>query len=112
MISNEYYSQGKLLITGEYFVLEGSLAFAVPLKLGQNMLVTYLNDNTGELIWETTIKKEFWFRAIYDLNSLEIKETSELNTAFYLQKLLHIIKNKSEILSKNKLSIQINTNLE
>jgi len=54
-MSNEYYSRGKLLITGEYFVLEGATAFAVPLRFGQSMAVDYLDDNLGDLTWETTV---------------------------------------------------------
>ena len=32
-----FYSNGKLLITGEYLVLKGALALAVPTVLGQEM---------------------------------------------------------------------------
>lgn len=34
-----YYSNGKLLITGEYLVLDGAKAFALPTQKGQNMIV-------------------------------------------------------------------------
>ena len=34
-----YYSNGKLLITGEYVVLDGAKAFALPTKFGQNLIV-------------------------------------------------------------------------
>ena len=34
-----YYSHGKLLLTGEYAVLDGALALALPTKLGQSMTV-------------------------------------------------------------------------
>lgn len=36
----EFYSNGKLLITGEYLVLDGATAFAVPTKFGQNLIVS------------------------------------------------------------------------
>jgi mevalonate kinase len=35
----EFYSNGKLLITGEYLVLDGAKAFALPTKYGQNLIV-------------------------------------------------------------------------
>lgn len=38
-----YYSNGKLLITGEYLVLNGALALALPTKFGQFLHVTPLN---------------------------------------------------------------------
>ncbi|WPR72548.1 GYDIA family GHMP kinase [Flavobacterium sp. NG2] len=34
-----FYSNGKLLITGEYLVLDGANAFALPTKLGQNLII-------------------------------------------------------------------------
>jgi len=39
-MTREFYSNGKLLITGEYVVLDGALALAVPTKLGQSLKVT------------------------------------------------------------------------
>jgi len=35
----EFYSQGKLLLTGEYVVLDGAKALALPCKLGQSLSV-------------------------------------------------------------------------
>lgn len=35
----EFYSNGKLLITGEYLVLDGAKAFALPTKFGQNLII-------------------------------------------------------------------------
>ena len=34
-----FYSNGKLLITGEYVVLDGAKAFALPTKFGQNLII-------------------------------------------------------------------------
>ena len=36
---SRFYSHGKFLLTGEYLVLKGALALALPLKLGQSMTV-------------------------------------------------------------------------
>jgi mevalonate kinase len=38
-MKKKYYSNGKLLITGEYTVLDGATAFALPTKFGQNLIV-------------------------------------------------------------------------
>ena len=38
MIQN-YHANGKFLLTGEYLVLRGALALALPLKFGQSMSV-------------------------------------------------------------------------
>ena len=39
METQTFYSNGKLLITGEYVVLDGAKALALPTKFGQSLLV-------------------------------------------------------------------------
>ena len=39
MASQTYYSNGKLLLTGEYVVLDGAESLAVPTRFGQNLVV-------------------------------------------------------------------------
>ena len=46
-----FYSNGKLLITGEYLVLDGAKAFALPTKFGQNLII---EESEGEIIhWKS-----------------------------------------------------------
>lgn len=46
-----FYSNGKLLITGEYLVLDGAKAFALPTKLGQNLIVE--KGTNQEIKWKS-----------------------------------------------------------
>ncbi|WP_428230351.1 GYDIA family GHMP kinase [Flavobacterium sp.] len=46
-----FYSNGKLLITGEYLVLDGARAFALPTKFGQNLIVE--NGSNHEIQWKS-----------------------------------------------------------
>ena len=39
MLKKTYYSNGKLLVTGEYVVLDGAMALALPTQFGQNLIV-------------------------------------------------------------------------
>ena len=46
-----FYSNGKLLITGEYLVLDGAKAFALPTKFGQNLII---EETEGQIIhWKS-----------------------------------------------------------
>jgi mevalonate kinase len=63
-MSTTFYSNGKLLISGEYLVLDGAAAFALPTKFGQNLIVDKTKgkiidwksyDNDHKLWFETTI---------------------------------------------------------
>lgn len=44
-----FYSNGKLLITGEYLVLDGAKSLALPTKFGQNLIVE--KSNSQEIKW-------------------------------------------------------------
>jgi len=46
-----FYSNGKLLITGEYLVLDGARAFALPTKFGQNLIVE--NGSDQQIQWKS-----------------------------------------------------------
>ena len=66
-----FYSNGKLLITGEYLVLDGAKSLAVPTKYGQNLVVSSLPEK--ELVWESyTHKNERWLQVVFDLPRLRI----------------------------------------
>ncbi|MFB1003124.1 MAG: GHMP kinase, partial [Bacteroidia bacterium] len=47
-----FFSHGKLLITGEYVVLDGALSLAIPTKYGQRMEVEFSESDTNNtLTW-------------------------------------------------------------
>lgn len=55
-----FYSNGKLLLTGEYVVLDGARAFALPTKFGQNLVVE--EGKNKEIVWTSFDKDEsIWF---------------------------------------------------
>ncbi|HET6558283.1 MAG TPA: GYDIA family GHMP kinase [Prolixibacteraceae bacterium] len=58
--SSTWHAGGKLLLSGEYFVLHGAKALALPLKLGQNLSVVEGTDS-GILHWKALYKEEVWF---------------------------------------------------
>ena len=63
-----FYSNGKLLLSGEYVVLDGAKALAIPTKYGQSLTVTPIE--TPKLVWKSvTFTGEYWYREILDLSS-------------------------------------------
>jgi mevalonate kinase len=72
-----FYSNGKLLITGEYVVLDGAKALALPTKFGQNLII---EASENELIhWKSHDHDgSIWFEAIIPFSSIiEKKNYSE-----------------------------------
>tara|TARA_R110001632_G_scaffold6324_3_gene25745 strand:- start:2940 stop:3944 length:1005 start_codon:yes stop_codon:yes gene_type:complete len=65
------YSNGKLLLTGEYLVLDGATALAVPTKFGQDLTLQKIKE--PQLIWGSfTNTGECWFEAVFDLPKLRL----------------------------------------
>ena len=81
-----YHSNGKLLISAEYAVLDGALALAVPTNYGQSLIIT--PNNSGQLHWKSKdLKKQIWFDAVFDPYKLNYSNTSS-KTAKKLQEIL------------------------
>lgn len=75
-MKKEFYSNGKILITGEYAVLDGALALAIPTKYGQSL--TVVETETKKIEWTSFDEKDkIWLDAKYDLESMaEISSTN------------------------------------
>ncbi|SMG30256.1 GYDIA family GHMP kinase [Arenibacter troitsensis] len=65
-MTKQYYSNGKLLITGEYLVLDGAQSLAMPTLYGQSLSV---KENQGGLLtWKSLDEKgKPWFECVYEL---------------------------------------------
>lgn len=64
-----FYSNGKLLITGEYVVLDGAKALALPTKFGQNLIVEAGNNETIQ--WKSyDYDQSVWFEATIPFSSI------------------------------------------
>ncbi len=62
-----FYSNGKLLLTGEYAVLDGALALAVPTRYGQSLSIKKVD--LPQLIWKSRDENgKIWFENVFDLN--------------------------------------------
>ena len=68
------------MLTGEYLVLEGATALAVPTKFGQDLTVEKIKE--PQLIWGSfTNTGDCWFEAIFELPKLRL-----VNATFYSEK--------------------------
>lgn len=76
------------MLTGEYFVLDGAAALAVPTRYGQSLQVSELNGEPT-IKWKSfDEKKECWFSATFESISLKLLKSSDQSIASTLAKLL------------------------
>ena len=58
-----FYSHGKLLLTGEYAVLDGALALALPTQYGQSLSIRPSTE--GSLLWKSLDDRNHcWYQQI------------------------------------------------
>lgn len=110
MKNNSCFANGKLLITGEYLVLDGAKALAVPLKYGQTLTVK--NSDNDRLEWIAKSPAGTWFKTILKLPSLEVIETSNSLFSDSLILLLKKAKELSDNFQKNLRASSVVTKLD
>ena len=81
-------AQGKLLITGEYAVLDGAEALALPVRYGQTLRARPVQ--TAAILSWTSVDAQgnSWFEATFILPTLDLQHTSDPSTAQRLQDIL------------------------
>ena len=78
-MKTEFYSNGKLLITGEYLVLDGAKAFALPTKFGQNLVVQ--KGTTQEINWKSyDFDGSVWFEEFITFSEITNPIESKIET--------------------------------
>ena len=86
MQDQHFYGHGKLLLTGEYFVLDGAMALALPTTVGQSMKVKYRHSYQPTLNWKSIDHSgKVWFESDYEfwhLNLSKITRTAKNKILF------------------------------
>lgn len=117
-MNNKYYSNGKLLLTSEYLVLDGAKALAVPTKYGQNLEINKIQEPS--LLWESFDNlQNCWFQAEFRLSDLRIvnetfnsnNNNKEESIAKTLQKILQEAKRLNPSFLTSESGFTIKTNL-
>ena len=108
-MNSTFKSHGKLLITGEYFVLNGAKALSIPTSYYQTLKVDKIESKI--ISWKSyDNKKNIWIYGDFKLPNLEIinDSTDEL---LYLQKLLLEIKKLNPQIFKLKNGYKLESNM-
>ena len=105
----EVYSNGKVLLTGEYVILDGALSLAAPTKFGQHLK---LQENLSNLInWKSkNFDGNIWFECLITSDTLKVKSTSSQKISNKLVEIINFIREYNPAFLKNCGS-DISTNL-
>ena len=111
MQEQTYFGKGKLLLTGEYFVLDGALALALPTSLGQKLTISPRNDGVIHKMSVDNLKK-CWYLGIFDPKTLQILEYKDAATSKRLQQIFTAIRELKPDFLKNTTGVTIKTELD
>lgn len=75
------------MISGEYLVMHGAVAFAIPVRFGQTLEVLD-SDTENVLTWQTYVQNIPWFNADYELPGLRIINHNDSKSAAFVQEVL------------------------
>lgn len=85
-----FYSNGKLLLTGEYAVLDGALCLALPTRYGQNLQLSPVPE--PEIRWSSRDQNgQVWFEANIPIGSLREAAQNERLKGSTLDALFQIL---------------------
>ena len=117
MSKNYFYGHGKLLLTGEYLVLDGAKALALPTKLGQQMHVELRPSSNPKLYWKSyDDQKKVWFDVVFELWHFDILSFDEslvdLEKVEILQSILRQARKQNIHFLREQVDFHVSTKLE
>ena len=112
-MQHSFYGHGKLLLTGEYFVLDGAQALALPTRYGQSLEVKYHASENPCLTWQSLDEqRQVWLEAHYELWHFNCLDEHPAEEAYFIQRLLRQIRKLNSHFLRDELAVQVTTHLE
>lgn len=101
-VEKSFRAHGKVLLSGEYLVLDGALALGLPTSLGQKLIVK--ESSGSDITWESFAPDgSVWFSAKIDLFGFDCIKTNDEDTAASLSRIFEsCVRLNSDFLSKWK----------
>lgn len=108
-----FYGHGKLLISGEYFVLDGAEALALPTTVGQSMRVKYRQSYQPTLNWKSFDHTgKTWFESDFEFWHFNpIKKTDDPTQAM-LSDVLRTVRKQNPHFLRDDVDVFVETKIE
>ncbi|WP_147678868.1 GYDIA family GHMP kinase [Algibacter pacificus] len=107
----QFFSNGKLLISGEYVVLDEAVSLAVPTKYGQSLRIEPIDE--PKIIWKSLDEKgTVWFESVFELKNNTILNSNNDEVSNRLRDILIAAKALNPHFLKEELGYKITTKLD
>ena len=105
-----FYSNGKLLISGEYLILDGAKGLALPTKTGQNLIVE--ETQTKSIHWKSyDADGSIWFEEILSFQEIQDNTTTTESVKATLIKILQVANTMNSNVFSNSQGLAVTTQL-
>ncbi|GAB4018618.1 MAG: GYDIA family GHMP kinase [Bdellovibrio sp.] len=109
-----YFGHGKILLSGEYFIMDGARGIALPTVLGQTLNVKYTPcfDNPT-LTWRSFDSNgQMWFESRFELWRFNCLEEKPSEVSLMLQKILVEARKQNKHFLRDDVNVLVETDLE
>lgn len=108
-----FYGHGKLLLSGEYFVLDGAEALALPTTVGQSMKVSYRHSYQPTLNWKSFDHTgKTWFEANYEFWHFKPIRAQGGETEKFVQDILTSVRLQNPHFLRDDMDVFVETKIE
>lgn len=105
-----FYSNGKLLISGEYLILDGAKGLALPTKMGQNLIVE--DTQTNSIHWKSyDADGSIWFEEFLSFQEIQDNTTTSESVKSTLIKILQVANTMNSNVFSNSEGLAVTTQL-
>ena len=108
-----FYGHAKLLLSGEYFVMEGAEALALPTTVGQSMTVKYRHSYQPTLNWKSIDHSgKVWFESDYDFWHFNPIKNQDNDRQDFVHQILSAVRLQNPHFLRDELDVFVETRIE
>jgi mevalonate kinase len=108
-----FYGHGKLLLSGEYFVLDGAEALALPTTVGQSMKVKYRHSYQPTLNWKSVDHSgKVWFESDYEFWHFRPIRPTGNETETFVAEALKAVRMQNPHFLRDEMDVFVETKIE
>jgi len=108
-----FYGHGKILLTGEYFVMDGALALALPTTVGQSMKVKYRQSYQPTLNWKSLDHTgKVWFESDYEYWHFKPIKNQDSAKQDFVQRVLSAARQLNPHFMRDDVDVFVETKVE
>lgn len=108
-----FYGHGKLLLTGEYFVMDGAEALALPTTVGQSMKVKYRHSYQPTLNWKSLDHAgNIWFESDYEFWHFNPIKSQEVEKQDFVRRVLSAVRLQNPHFLRDEMDVFVETKVE